>query len=158
MGAEDSFSGKIINNKVFLNWKNINDYTKQIHKYVLSIAFLPDAIVCIHKGGIIPSTILSYQMKIDELYSLKITANNVVYPRDIINLRGKNILIVDNILEDGQKIAYLESFLQSLAVRQVVVTTLVRKQFDTPFVVPDFSAKSISKEDWVIFPWEELNY
>ncbi len=133
-------------------------YVQAIQKYLTSISFEPDSIITIHKGGLIPSAMLSYLLKTSEIYDFKIGEGGVVYPKDILQLNMKKVIIVDNIIERGEKLSVLLEFLRNFSVQQTSILTLVQKECESPLLTPSFSASMIKKEEWAVFPWESLDY
>jgi len=144
--------------KIFLSWKDINDSIMDIHKYILSNNFLPQAIVCPYKGGIIPSTILSYHLKINDIHNLRIEENDVIFSKNIVNLKHKNVVLIDNIIDKGENILYMINLLQSLRINSILITSIVAKENELCVLKPHFTPLIIKKTEWAIFPWEELSF
>lgn len=144
--------------KVFLSWNDVHSMLKEAHKFILGSTFMPEAIITLHKGGVIPATILSYMLNVPSLHVLKIVDNRVAYSKDIVDLHGKRVLLVENIIETGVKDYMAAEFLKNISINSLMTVTLIQKEAQQAYTKPDFAAKSISKDEWAVFPWETLNY
>jgi len=124
--------------------------------------FKPDLIIGLARGGLVPAVCLSHKLKVE--------MESVNWPREE-NLRdecyhvgdylaeGRQILLVDDILDTGLSIQSFLAHLQKGQVEDIKlenlrVATLIRYN-DCEFK-GDFVPLTIDRNvyDWVTFPWE----
>jgi uncharacterized protein len=122
-----------------------------------------DAILGISRGGLVPAVELSHMLEINNFNVIKISraASNaanaelltpVVQKVDLSYLADKNVLIVDDLVDEGLSIIALKEYLHGQGVHTFSVLTLVRKSHS--LVIPDYCAQVMDK--WVVFPWEVM--
>ena len=59
-------------NKLYLNWKTIDQYCNKLAIQILKSEWKPDYIVGIGRGGLVPAVILSHILEVP-MHSLKVT-------------------------------------------------------------------------------------
>ncbi|WP_048150998.1 phosphoribosyltransferase [Palaeococcus ferrophilus] len=146
--------------KVYLTWW-------QIDRAIFALAdelrknFMPDVIVGIARGGLIPAVRLSHILGDVEL---KVT--DVKFYRDIGerrekpeiriplhgSLEGKKVAIVDDVSDTGKTLEVVIDEVKKAGASEVKVVCLSMKPWTS--VVPDFYVFRTDK--WVVFPWEEF--
>ena len=117
-------------NKLYLNWKTIDQYCNKLAIQILKSEWKPDYIVGIGRGGLVPAVILSHILEVP-MHSLKVTlrdgaeedcdhncwmaedAMGYVTDRELIKSRWdskfqKNILIIDDINDSGSTFAWIK--------------------------------------------------
>jgi hypoxanthine phosphoribosyltransferase len=117
-------------------------------------------IVGVSRGGLIPSRILADQLDLKDLYVVKIafytgigkTADRPVIKQPLsVNLEGKTVLLVDDILDTGGSMKAAMEYVESFHPKKMYTATLHIKK-TSPFK-PDFFA--VEKSNWLIYPWEK---
>ena len=119
------------------NWKWVDDQVDAIIKYLDKIDFEPLLITGVPRGGLIAAVMLSHKLGID--YAPLTTCK--MLPKKL----RKKTLVVDDIVDSGVtalKLADEDFTIASLCFR----TTSKYK----PFAY----GEKISKDDWIVFPWE----
>lgn len=151
----------------------------QINSLIGSIArqatidrFMPDYVVGITRGGLIPAVKLSHYFAVP-LFTLNtsfrdsedVPESNRKMAKDA--LAGSNILIVDDINDTGKTLSWVKSNWESLAPDQFAWTTIWNNSVrfavlidneSSTFDGVDFVGTSINKAEdpsWITFPWEE---
>lgn len=118
-----------------------------------------DIIVCIARGGIIPSRILSDLLETSQLVKIQIEFyTNIAQTKAeptlkqglTISVADRNILLVDDISDTGKSQQLARNYLQELGATQIKTATLYVKP--QSISIPDFFEKPTS--NWVVFPWE----
>ena len=159
MRSEDSPPiSQPIFNKVYLTWHEVNESVIEIHKFLSNTGHKPDAIITLHKGGIIPAGILSYHLQVNDIYTVKFSGSTIVYGKDIVDIADKDIVVIDNLIDSGEKVTLLMQFLRNFSLNNVTIVSLVQKEHSRPLIEPHFAPRKVSKHDWVVFPWESLNF
>jgi len=144
----------------YYSWDEIWELSRILSKKIRNSNFMADIIVGIARGGLIPAVNLSDFLGIKDLISIKIEHWGITatkskkaelrYPINI-NLKGKNVLLVDDLTDTGDSVLIALEHLRELNPRDVKTVTLMHKS--TSDFEPDFYAEKIERWIWVIFPW-----
>ncbi len=144
-----------------VSWEDIENWCSTIRNKVVE-NFSPEVIIGLSRGGLVPARILSDSLWIKDLLSIKtehwgITATKsgeaVLNDPGKLNLKGKRVLVVDDITDTGQSMKLAYDFVKSqepMEVRTATMLHITRSEF-----VPDYYGEEISQEKWTwfIFPW-----
>ena len=124
--------------------------------------YYPECIIGLLRGGIIPGRIFSdyYDILLD-FFALDVKLYDGIGIRrdkpDIKtfygDVKGKRILIVDDIWDSGKT---MEAVLGYLGNEDIVTATLFWKE--TAKGRPDYYAESSKDNEWVVFPWEQMEF
>jgi len=140
----------------------------QVYEMLLGLAirikksgFRPDFIIGVSRGGWAPGRILSDLLENTNTANLKIefytglgkTAKEPLITQPISeDLRGKRILVVDDVSDTGESLKVARDHVLEKGVSEAKTVTIYFKPHTT--FIPDFYATKTS--DWIIFPWERL--
>ena len=149
---------------------------EEIYKNIVENDFPEfDYIIAIARGGLIPATLISYKYKTNNLLTITTELydpesnelrNNIriKYPLsglDISRLsKSKNILIVDDILDSGETLIAVESYLKTVIPNCPNLNFYtICKKFDGRLKIPELfdkvkSSLIIDTDCWVTFPWD----
>lgn len=144
-----------------VSWEDIESWCSSIREKVIK-NFTPDVIIGLSRGGLVPARMLSDSLWIKDLLSIKtehwgITATKsgkaILNDPGKLNLRGKRVLVVDDITDTGQSMKLAYDFVKEQDPQEVRTATMLhitRSEF-----VPDFYGEEVSSEKWTwfIFPW-----
>lgn len=144
-----------------VSWEDIENWCSTIRGKVVQ-NFTPDVIIGLSRGGLVPARILSDSLWIKDLLSIKtehwgLTATKsgqaVLNDPGKLNLKGKKVLIVDDITDTGQSMRLAFDFVKGQEPQEVKTATMLhisRSEF-----VPDYYGQEVSSEQWTwfIFPW-----
>ena len=120
-----------IDGKRYLSWKDVEDLIDILHSNIIESNFKFDKIYGISRGGLIPAVLLSHKMGVP--------LTNYAYT--------KNTLIVDDICDSGKTLT------EMLAPN---LTAVLHYKPHTSNITPDFYANKFGSDDWVVYPWEQL--
>lgn len=140
-----------------IDWKETIFLTMQLSKKVKESPFSPDVVVGILRGGAVVSRIVSDYLGID-LYSMKVTLYENIEERGKVeitqglnvDITGKKILIVDDIVDTGKTFSAVENYIQEKASAQLKGAVIHIKPWTN--YVPRFWIEQTKK--WVVYPWE----
>lgn len=142
-----------------LSWDDIEEHSRTLAKEIEERAVPFDIIIGISRGGWVPARILSDILDNDEIDTVRVkfyesvgkTAKKplIIHPTQI-DIKGKDILLVDDIADTGESLIATIKHLKERNVENVFVVTLVKKP-QSKFT-PDLFVEETEK--WVIFPWE----
>jgi hypoxanthine phosphoribosyltransferase len=163
--------------KVFYTQKKIEDCVNTIISEMNNDKFVPDYIIGITRGGLIPTVMISEYLNVP-MYTLKISLRDDQYIEtnetlisDAIGTSGykKNILIVDDINDSGNTLTCIKenwekdrlaSVMQPLWNQiwgnNVKFAVLINNE-PSKFKNIDYYGCIINKEKhpcWIVFPWE----
>jgi hypoxanthine phosphoribosyltransferase len=156
--------------KIFKSWQEVDAYCMQLALTILKSDWRPDYIVGLTRGGLTPGVLLSHLLAVP-MHTLKVqlrdgdqdTEMNCWMPEDVVD--GKNILIVDDINDTGETLAWIRSDWSKSVFqgdmdyhwhKRVRVAVLVNNLASKESV--DFCIDEINKVDdpsWICFPWEQ---
>lgn len=126
----------------------------------ISRDFQPDIVVGIARGGWVPARNLCDLLDVNDLASIKIEHwGKVARPTGRaeikyglnINLRGKDVLVVDDITDTGESVKAALAYVRQKKPSSLRSTTLLHIK-GCPFV-PDYYGELVKGWKWIIFPW-----
>ena len=155
----------------YLTWEDMEKIINQLAKEIKK-DYQPDIIVTIARGGMIPSVMLSHLLRIREVETIKVKETisdeinaqkrepQIEENKNLKNIEGKRIIIVDDILGRGATIQKVQNYIKKWNPKEVrTVVGLVNEanwekshQEDYHHLV-DYVGKTV--RGWVVFPWEE---
>lgn len=136
--------------------------TRLCRKLALKIqgsGFKPDIIICIARGGYIPSRLICDYLDIYNLASIRIKhytgsdkseVAQLIDPLSI-NIQGLKVLLVDDINDTGDTLQVALNYLASFNPIEIKVAVLHHKVIST--LVPDYYAQKIIHWRWITYPW-----
>jgi len=154
--------------KEYYNWENVQDMISDIVQQIAVDGdnFKPDYVVGLTRGGLIPATMLSHYFEVP-MHTLEIKLrdhattpeSNKWMAQDAVD--GKNILIVDDINDTGETLAWIKQDWNKQGeinwpanIRFAVLTENQPSKFSDV----DYVSKFINKDEnpsWIVYPWEE---
>ena len=91
------------------------EFQTDINNLAVKIEDAPDIIIGVVRGGLIPARLLSSRLKVKDMYSLTIKklGNERKVTNDILeDLTGKQILLIEDMLETGKSLIIAKQFLE----------------------------------------------
>lgn len=156
--------------KIYYDWIQIERWANRIALDILKTDWRPDYIVGLTRGGLVPAVLLSHTLGVP-MHTLKVALrddsadfeHNAWMPEDVVD--GKNILIVDDINDTGDTLAWIRDdweksvFKGDIAYhwhKRIKVAVLVNNLASNEQI--DWCAMDINKAEypsWIVFPWEK---
>lgn len=153
--------------------KDVNGFVSDIIRQMWLDGFMPDYVVGITRGGLVPAQMISQYLNIP-MHTLKVSMRDDAHCESNLWMAeeaytGKNILIVDDINDSGATMKWIQSDWESSVslpidktweqtwnhnVRFAVLVNNESSEFDGV----DYVGKTVNKFEepcWVVFPWEE---
>ena len=143
-----------------ISWHRMYQLTNRLALKIKQTGFKPDLMVAIARGGYVPARILCDFLIITNLTDMRVEHYGAGAQRKKhaaltvplkIDVHGKKVLIVDDITDTGDTLEIAENHITELGAEMVRTAILIHKK-QSP-VVPDFYAKKIIKNRWIIYPW-----
>lgn len=159
--------------KIYYSWKQVEGACLEIARQMSAHDWKPDYIVGITRGGLVPANLLSQYTGI-KMYTLNVSLrdgdggeSNLWMAEDAFN--GKNILIVDDINDQGSTIDWIKKDWASGCfpddvkwnvvwgdnVRFAVLTHNLSSQFKDPDYY-NWTVNKAEEDCWLVYPWEEF--
>jgi hypoxanthine phosphoribosyltransferase len=148
-----------------IHWHDINFCLSAIKDKLTADNFIPDIIVAVGRGGLIPGTLLAYNMDVGIVvnYAIKTYSNENTQTDDLwifqspnegfSDYKHKNILVVDDLSDSGNSLKYItEQLTKHYKMENIRTATLCTKT-GTKFV-PDYFIQEYPSDTWLVFPWE----
>jgi len=147
-----------------VDWNYAYDLCRDVSKEMKDARFKPEVIIGVARGGWYLARVLCDFFLLKDLFSLKmehwgITATitgaaEMKYGLDDAarnRLRGKRVLIADDITDTGDSLKLVVEYVKSLGAKDVKTATLHHKTSSS--FIPDFYGELIKEWRWVIYPW-----
>lgn len=142
-----------------MSWDLFYELSKKTADKIIASKFRLDFMVGLARGGWVLSRVLCDFLAVKDLVSLKVehwgvTATpdgsaQIKYPFRI-ELRGKRVLIVDDITDTGESMRVAKEYVETM--NPLVVKTATLRHINGSKLTPDYYGDEISWR-WVVFPW-----
>ncbi|WP_290902768.1 phosphoribosyltransferase [Ferroglobus sp.] len=146
---------------VVTNWEYMDRLCRRVAEQVREDGYEPEIIVALARGGWFAGRVLCDLLGLDDLTSLKIehyvgTAKmsgevKIKYPLHEESVRGKKVLVVDDIADTGKSLMTAKQHVEELGAREVKTATL--QLLYTSKFTPDYFGEYLEEWAWIIFPW-----
>ena len=142
-----------------LSWIDIYNALLSIANKIIKSGYTPQAIIGIMRGGWIPARILSDLLDVRDLGAIEIKFYRGIEERGerpvvtqplLLDVRDKNILIVDDVVDTGKSLQVAINAISLQGSRSIRSASLYTKPWS--LIRPDYHEGTTEK--WIIFPWE----
>jgi len=144
-----------------LSWSEFGDAVREIAQKVVDSGFVPDVVVAIARGGLVPGGAVAYALGTKGVGTMNIEfytdiGETLEDPRilpplmDTREMSGQKVLVVDDVADSGRTLALVMDILarQGSDARSAVLYTKPRS-----IITPDYSWKDT--DEWITFPWSD---
>ena len=142
-----------------LTWQGFGDATRELSRTIVADGFMPDVVVAIARGGLLPAGAIAYGLGIKNCGAINVefyTGIGTVLPdpellppeMDMAYLDGRRVLLVDDVADSGRT---LDLAVRLLIDRGAIVRSVVIYTKPTTIIRPDWSWKDTDL--WIDFPW-----
>jgi len=148
--------------KVKPTYTQIENDCKNIYNQIKKENYFPDIILGISVGGFFPAIHLSRLLDNKNLSSISVRSYSKEKQGklELLNfpskkfLKGKKVLVVDEIIDSGKTIKFVVSLLkEKYSVKEVKTASIYVHKVNSAFY-PNFYAKT--NKDWLVFPWDRF--
>lgn len=148
------------NNIIKLSWNEIETSIELLVQVIKKSKFIPDYIICVMRGGMVMSRILSDKLNVDKILPFLISSytKNNKRRRLIIRefkyhfIKGKNVLICDEIVDSGNTLQAVIEIVKQSKPKKIKTVSLLTK--DCSKIIPDYYMYKVPSNNWIQFPWE----
>ena len=145
---------------IHVTWKRIERLVENLARAVRASGFKPQCIVGITVGGVFPMALIAKEFNTKEVavisarsYSRKRQGKLRVTALPNIDLRGKRVLLIDEMADRGTTLQYISKILvRQYKVKELKTATLVVNKKNCKYW-PDFYVMEV--DTWVVFPWDK---
>ena len=142
-----------------LTWQGFGDATRELSRTIVADGFMPDVVVAIARGGLLPAGAIAYGLGVKNCGAINVefyTGIGTVLPdpellppeMDMAYLEGRRVLLVDEVADSGRT---LDLAVRLLTDRGAIVRSVVIFTKPTTIIRPDWSWKDTDL--WIDFPW-----
>ncbi len=142
-----------------LSWEDMYEYSRVLAGKLREDKFRPDAVVAIARGGYVPARNLCDFLMVTQLYSFKVDHWGITAQKDQkarvsqelnADLKGKNVLLVDDLADTGQSLTLGKEHVLSLKPKKLKTAALF--MLEKSGFHPDYYAAR-KPWRWFVFPW-----
>lgn len=141
--------------KVAISWDEIKqDSIALAQKLQNQYGSLPNKILAITRGGLIPAALVTRTLGIKDIETIGLESYHSQEQSEVIKTLKKanpdylkNTLVIDDLVDTGKTMEYLH-----LLTSDCIFATLYAKPLGVPHT--DCFVRSFEQETWVDFPWE----
>ena len=154
-----------------LTWQGFGDACRQIAQQIADSGWMPDLIVAIARGGMLPAGAISYALGVKANGAINVefytgVGKTMAEPEilepymDISSLEGKRVLIVDDVADSGKTLKLIMDLIAKEGLSMGSGTAKVDARSATIYlkptsvIKPDYVFKQTDK--WINFPWSVL--
>ncbi len=148
------------NRYLILTWDELYSDVVKLCLKIKKDRFTPDLIVAIARGGWVIGRIVSDLLGIEEVASIRIrfyvgiekTESRPILEQPLcMKIKGKQILIVDDVVDTGKTVSLAKEYIRSLGASIIKVAVPYKKPWAK--IVPDYYVREVDK--WIVFPYEK---
>ncbi|WP_261165014.1 phosphoribosyltransferase [Microbacterium sp. Marseille-Q6965] len=142
-----------------LTWQGFGDATRELSRRIVADGFLPEVVVAIARGGLLPAGALAYGLGVKNCGAINMEfytgigtvrdAPEVLPPElDMDYLDGRRVLLVDDVADSGRT---LRMAVDLLAEKGAVVRSATIYTKPSTIIQPDYAWRDTDL--WIDFPW-----
>lgn len=141
----------------YISWPEYGNLAQALAEKVRATGKQYDLVVGIVRGGIPVAMVVSDHLNV-RIDFINVKSYSGIQargsPRILSTLtedvRNKNILLVDDLVDQGETMEFVAGFLKKQGPKVVDTAVLFRKPWSK--MTPDYSLESVS--EWIVFPFE----
>ncbi|MDO5728472.1 MAG: phosphoribosyltransferase [Actinomycetaceae bacterium] len=155
-----------------LDWPTFGTAMRELAAQVVNSGWIPDLIVAVARGGLLPAGAISYAMGVKAIGTMNVEfytdiaetlPEPVLLPplMDVSALEGKRVLVVDDVADSGKT---LKMVMELIAEHGLSLDGKSTVSVDAKSAVIYEKSRSVIKPDfvwkhtdlWINFPWSTL--
>ena len=161
-------------NREVLTWQGFGDATRQIAQNIVDSGWMPELVVAVARGGLLPAGALSYALGLKAIGTMNVEfytdieetlPEPVLIPplMDVSALSGKRVLVVDDVADSGKTLELVMRLIRERGIPsgqegERVTVSEARSACiyvkSRSIIKPDYVLKHTDK--WINFPWSTL--
>ena len=167
MGTTASPDASTATDREVLTWQGFGDASRELTKQIVDSGWVPDLIVAIARGGLIPAGAIAYAigtMNVEFYSGIGETLDEpMLLPplMDVSAMDGKRVLVVDDVADSGKTLKMVMDLIDehglsldgSSSVHVEARSAVIYKK-PVSIIEPDYVWAYTDK--WINFPWSTL--
>ena len=172
MGTIASPDASTAPDREVLTWQGFGDASRELTQQIIDSGWVPDLIVAIARGGLIPAGAIAYAMDVKAIGTMNVEFYSgigetldepMLLPplMDVSAMDGKRVLVVDDVADSGKTLKMVMDLIDehglsldgSAAVRVEARSAVIYKK-PVSIIEPDYVWAYTDK--WINFPWSTL--
>lgn len=146
-----------------ISWGQVYGLSRQLASRIREAGIVPEVIVAIARGGVIPARILCDFFSVYELLTLRVehyTKGAQPQPMARIvgalsgQVAGRQVLLVDDVSDTGDTLRLAVEHLRCAEPAELKTAVLHHKR--TATYIPDFYGTELRRWYWLVYPWAVL--
>lgn len=148
-----------------VSWDEIVYWSRELARKVKASNYKPDVVVAVARGGYVPARLVCDFLGVENLVSIqsqhwteaaKIAERAIIKFKYKLDLRGKNVLLVDDIVDTGESLILAKKYIieewkpENLKVATLQWISSVAK------LKPDYYVLEVKDWVWFQYPWTRL--
>ena len=145
-----------------VSWPKVEVWVESIIKRMSAEGFVPEIVIGMSRGGIVPSRLICDHLVVKNLFTVKTEHWGLTATPDgkarlaqalHADIRGQRVLVVDDITDTGQSLLLAKEHVGALNPGALKTATLLH--ISHSLITPDYYAHKVEKDEWTwfIFPW-----
>ena len=145
----------------FVSWDEAYRLGKHLARKIKASGYLPDIIIGVSRGGLVPARIVCDILHQKDLAAIKVehwdiasTLGNarIKFPLpEEAGISGKNVLVVDDVADTGDTYKVIVDHLKEKSPADIRTAVLQYKTSSA--FVPDYWGEKHDEWKWIIYPW-----
>ena len=147
--------------KFYISWEDFHKDSKELSKKIKEMKLDIKGIVCITRGGLVPSAIIASELDIRkiETYGIKTYSDSLEQEKnyEILSLpieslkdQGEGWIVIDELVDTGKTADYIMN--QLPLAKLFAVYTKIPNHKSISFYIKEFD-----KNLWLCLPWEKYS-
>ncbi len=144
---------------VYISWGEAINMSYKLTSKILESNYVPDTIVAISRGGLIPARIISDVINVSDVHSIKASlwgvggriSDDVLLYNVELPIRGKKVLVVDDIVDSGLTLTRIVEYVKTFGPEDLKTAVLHIKPSSK--YIPNYYVSRLEEWLWVIYPW-----
>lgn len=153
---------RMADEREILGWDQFGEASRELAQQVIDSGFVPDVLLSITRGGLLPAGAVSYAMDNKNIHIINVefyTGVDARLPEPVFlpplpatdYLDGQKVLIVDDVADTGETLKSVRDFCdQHCAESRVAVL------YEKPHSVIKADYVWKKTDQWISFPWSAL--
>jgi len=147
-----------------LSWGDVERLSEELGRKITESGFVPDYIIGITTGGIIPLGLLVKALGVKNILTVSVSSYEKNKQKELaitylpeVDMEGRKILLVDEIADTGTTLNNISEALGERYKIGVLKTATIAVNKAKCAFWPDFFALA-DESEWVVFPWEKKDF
>ena len=144
-----------------LTWPKFGDASRELAQQVADSQWIPDIILAIARGGLLPAGALGYALSIKNVFVISVEyytgiGETLDFPvmlppqLNLVDIKDKKILVVDDVADTGHTLKAVQDFI-TVGVGDVRIAVIYEKP--ASIVKCDYVWRRTDR--WIDFPWSD---